>query len=82
MTYLCRQLSHIKSKSVSASERIYKKKSSSTNAALIVSEAQNEATYLKEDLHLVTLDAAKAYGKETNVIVIAGLFTVINCFIK
>ena len=42
-------------------QRGFTQNSSSINAALLVTEAQNEAADYKEDLHLVTLDAAKAF---------------------
>ena len=42
-------------------QRGFTRNSSSINAALLVTEAQNEAADCKEDLHLVTLDAAKAF---------------------
>ena len=42
-------------------QRGFTRNSSSVNGALIITEAQNEAVDLREDLHLVTLDAAKAF---------------------
>ena len=39
----------------------FAKNSSSVNAAFIITEAHNEDADLREDLHLVTLDAAKAF---------------------
>ncbi|MEW8562218.1 MAG: hypothetical protein AB2541_08940, partial [Candidatus Thiodiazotropha sp.] len=42
-------------------QRGFTKKSSSVNAALLISEVQNEAKDRGEFLTLVTLDAAKAF---------------------
>ena len=42
-------------------QRGFTRNFSSVNAALIITEAQNEAIDLREGLHLVTLDAAKAF---------------------
>ena len=43
-------------------QRGFTRNSSSVNAALIITEAQNEAVDLREDLHFVTLDEAKAFA--------------------
>ena len=42
-------------------QRGFTRNASSVNASLIITEAQNEAVDLREDLHLVTLDATKAF---------------------
>ena len=42
-------------------QRGFTKNSSSINAALIVTEAQNEAKLNRQNLHLVTFDACKAF---------------------
>ena len=42
-------------------QRGFTKNSSSINAALIATEAQNEAKMNRQNLHLVTLDACKAF---------------------
>ncbi|MCW4345464.1 MAG: reverse transcriptase domain-containing protein, partial [Candidatus Thiodiazotropha endolucinida] len=52
-TTLCREQSRF--------QRGFTRNSSSTNAALIVTEVQNEAKLNKQNLHLVTLDACKAF---------------------
>ena len=43
-------------------QREFTKKSSSINAALLISEMQIEPKYRHEILNLVTLDAAKAFN--------------------
>ena len=50
---LCREQSRF--------QRGFTKNSSSVNAALIVSEVQNEAKCTSQNLHLITLDACKAF---------------------
>ena len=50
---LCRQQSKF--------QRGFTKNSSSINAALTVTEAQKEAKMNRQNLHLVTLDACKAF---------------------
>ena len=61
MKRLQRRTEHLLTKNQSRLQRGFTRKSSSTNASLLISEVQNEAKDRGEFLGLITFDAAKAF---------------------